>query len=280
MDLEYPIPTGEKIKHLMSPKNCNDFEGLCHKLWSVKFDPECQFWGRQGQDQSGIDLYGTDRRTGKDFVVQCKKKEIYGGKKLNFKKDIQKEIESALQNDSFSSVRTFYIATTALRDVKIQQQVIELNQKLRDRGTFEIVIKFWDDLNDWLNEHRDIAELYYGKFLDFKTPIIDRIGTSCVTKIPNEKLNDFLYKLKDAENSYYSNPAESEKILLGLSEDFPNIIHVNMLLYNLYVRKGNLEEASRFIEKVHTYCLIESSEPDLFMAGRANAYLGSLFYIP
>lgn len=54
------------------PKNWQDFELLCYHLWRAEFKSTViSRNGRQGQNQNGVDIYGT-LLDGSFFCIQCK----------------------------------------------------------------------------------------------------------------------------------------------------------------------------------------------------------------
>lgn len=74
-----PVPTRHHISPgtaLHKPKDWPAFERLCADLFTdLLNDVHADLNGRSGQRQHGIDLYGTDRRTGELVGVQCKQRD-------------------------------------------------------------------------------------------------------------------------------------------------------------------------------------------------------------
>ena len=63
-------------KTLRKPKNWQDFETLCKKLWGEIWQcPEIQKNGRLGQNQNGVDIYGKPKGEDEYYGIQCKGKE-------------------------------------------------------------------------------------------------------------------------------------------------------------------------------------------------------------
>ena len=62
-------------RQIPPPANWPDFEGLCCDLWTEMLgDPNTALYGRSGQAQQGVDVYG--RNKSKNWVgVQCKGKD-------------------------------------------------------------------------------------------------------------------------------------------------------------------------------------------------------------
>ena len=54
------------------PENEYEFENLCLDLYKLEFGDKTQKNGRQGQSQSGVDIFCSDQHIG----IQCKKKNL------------------------------------------------------------------------------------------------------------------------------------------------------------------------------------------------------------
>lgn len=108
------------------PKNWQDFELLCYHLWSAVFKSNViSRNGRQGQNQHGVDIYGT-LPDGSFFGIQCKGKDHFNNSQLT-KTEIDAELAKVL---SFQpSLSLFVFATTSKRDAKIQEYVRIKNQE-------------------------------------------------------------------------------------------------------------------------------------------------------
>lgn len=85
----------------MAPQNWQDFEKFIKDVVDVIWKQEgWQNYGRAGQDQAGIDLYGYDEQR-RFTAIQCKKKNLTNAKgklltiSLLTKKLIETEIASA-----------------------------------------------------------------------------------------------------------------------------------------------------------------------------------------
>ncbi len=137
-----PTPT---TSDLPTPKSWDEFEDIVWKIYRREWqDSHAQRYGRSGQCQNGVDIYGQQNGSGRYIAVQCKR---YKDGKLNCKK-IEEEISKA---ESFSSVISEYvIATTESRDTKIQDCIRRLNTRREPEGKFKVYVVFWEDLCDKL----------------------------------------------------------------------------------------------------------------------------------
>ncbi|MEG4211250.1 restriction endonuclease [Microcoleus sp. S13_B4] len=153
-----PTPS---TSHLPKPKSWDEFEDITWEIYQRKWhDNQAQRYGRSGQAQNGIDIYGRQNSSDKYIGVQCKRVE---DNKLT-KKIIQAEIVKA---ECFSPPLSEYIiATTASRDAKLQDFVRSLNEKRRLENKFPVYIVFWEDICNDLAEpnNRDLLKKYYSEW--------------------------------------------------------------------------------------------------------------------
>ena len=139
------------------PKNWDTFEDIICDVFSRKLNNRnFQRFGRSGQNQFGVDIVGVSE--GLVVGVQCKH---FPNGKIT-KTNITDEVKKA---DSFRpKLDEFYFVTSAERDTEITSYVYELSQKRKTRGKFPIVIKFWDDIYDWLVDYPDILYKHFTKY--------------------------------------------------------------------------------------------------------------------
>jgi len=134
------MPT-HSTSDLPKPKSWGEFEDITWEIYKRKWhDNHAQRYGRSGQKQNGIDIYGRQNSSGKYIGVQCKR---YKDKKLN-QQIIKEEIVKA---ECFSPPLSEYIiATTASRDTKLQDLVRSLNEERESENKFPVYIVFWEDI--------------------------------------------------------------------------------------------------------------------------------------
>jgi tetratricopeptide (TPR) repeat protein len=148
---------------LPKPKSWDEFEDivtdLYMRLWG---DPHVKRYGRTGQAQQGVDVYGRPTHLGGDYAgVQCKR---YDAGTLDLK-IIEDEVAKA---DGFEPPLAEYaIATTDRRDAKLQKAVRLVTQEREAVGKFPVHIVFWEDLCDLLShpDNRDLLLKHYGDWL-------------------------------------------------------------------------------------------------------------------
>ncbi|MBE9216735.1 restriction endonuclease [Plectonema cf. radiosum LEGE 06105] len=153
-----PIPS---TSDLPKPKSWHEFEDIVWELYTRQWqDPHAQRYGRSGQAQNGIDIYGQQNSSSNYIAIQCK---CYAEKKLNLQK-IATEVTKA---DSFSSLISEYlIVTTESRDTKIQDIIRILNDERKLENKFRVHIVFWEDLCSYLAhpDNYDLLKKYYSEW--------------------------------------------------------------------------------------------------------------------
>jgi hypothetical protein len=142
---------------LSIPKNWQDFEMLCHKLWrDIWADPHAQRNGRQGQSQQGVDIWG--KPIWSDFYegVQCKDKNGNLGAILSTT-ELTDECIKAI--DFQSKITSYTVATTAPRDVSIQA----FARSLTDTETFPFSVHVWswEEIEEEIRFRPELRNAYY-----------------------------------------------------------------------------------------------------------------------
>jgi hypothetical protein len=198
MDIRLPIP-----------KNWQDFESICHRLWSeIWNDTNAQKNGRQGQAQAGVDVFGKPFNTTTYQGVQCKDKDSKLGSKLT-DNDLFVECTNAINFKP--QISNFTLATTSPRDEGIQEFYRSLNN---DRKfPFEVSVWSWDDIEAEIAYRPAIINHYY--------PLLKSFNEDS-NKI---KLNR--YSTKDHLKAFFARPILNET----LSKKFKS--YLQPLIYEL-----------------------------------------------
>ena len=155
----------------LPPQNWQDFEKLLKGVVDVIWPQEgWQNYGRPGQDQSGIDLYGYDGQR-KFTGIQCKKKDQTSseGKLLTnsllTKKLITYETTSA-EKIKDPQLERLIFATTSSRDTKIQNIIRSINDERRKQNKFNLDIWFWEDIQVHIENNIELMYWYYSELLE------------------------------------------------------------------------------------------------------------------
>lgn len=146
-------------REFQPPKSWDDFENLCCDLWKVEWKcPSMQPNGRQGQKQYGVDCYGKQKFSDGWTGIQCKRKQTYPEKKLDYQ-TILGEVSAAKGFDP--KLEHLIIATTFRRCSDLQKEVRKLSDQLQSEGHFSVSVAFWDDIENLLNKNKVVAKEYY-----------------------------------------------------------------------------------------------------------------------
>lgn len=153
-------------QQLLKPQNWQDFESLCKILWGEVWQcTEIKKNGRSGQKQNGVDIYGVPAGETNYYGIQCKGKDGYT-KSLLTTKEIDIELDKA--KSFLPPLKKFYFATTANKDVAIEEYIRLKNQEFNSLGLFEIHLFSWEDIADLIDENPRTHE-WYVKKQNFKT---------------------------------------------------------------------------------------------------------------
>lgn len=141
-------------KQLRKPEHWQDFEGLCKKLWGEIWEVSNKIKknGRLGQPQSGVDVYAIPKGEQNYWGIQCKGKDEYTNAKLS-KEEVDVEIEKA--KTFVPKLDVFIFATTANKDVQIEEYIRLKDLESRQNNNFEILLYSWEDIVDLIEENRE-----------------------------------------------------------------------------------------------------------------------------
>ncbi|WP_411898201.1 hypothetical protein [Elizabethkingia occulta] len=233
------------------PKNWQDFETLCLKLWGEIWNipHEIEFNSDNSQGQHGVDIYGPIDGGLSYNGIQCKNKKLnlIDGKPNRISvQDIQAEIEKA---KSFQpSLKKLIIATSLPKDQKIEEYVRTQSVENIQNGLFSIQICFWEFFERKLIEF-PAAYNWYIKNEDFhqvkQVSVTFENGTTEIVYHPKFQKNVTRYILRpqpdtsDEEFNTNMTVAEvlvkydslDEKSLSNLNKLFKNVKFDNHLLY-------------------------------------------------
>lgn len=141
------------------PKNDKEFEEMIRDIFAAHWnDPDTKIFGRSGQEQRGIDVYGRPNQQDSWFGIQCKVRKT--GKLP--RETLEAEIK--LTRSFRHKLHTYIFVTTHPRDTKLQEIVEELDEAETSIGSFRVQIKFWEDVCSLLAENINIARKYYPQY--------------------------------------------------------------------------------------------------------------------
>ena len=153
--------SGAPRKEFKRPTTGDGFEALALALFRREWqDSNARLFGRSGQEQYGVDLYGVDHVGDKGLTgVQCKKH----GSARDFrdealKKELRNEMEKA--KGFPQPLRHFVFAHTGQRSTSLQEEALRLTSEHRKAGLFSVDVMGWEDFEDLLLLHDDIRIWY------------------------------------------------------------------------------------------------------------------------
>lgn len=163
IDANFPQPTDENEFELM-------IRDICALVW---YDPHTEKYGRRGQQQKGIDVYGRPvDLNGKYRGTQCKLRRM--GNQLS-RNEIEAEVADARQFPH--ELDSLIIATTAPRDTHTQILVDQISElEMRSRKV-RVIIWFWDNVTEQLAAYPELIVKYYPDFYSNLTtlPLVERL---------------------------------------------------------------------------------------------------------
>jgi hypothetical protein len=170
-------------------------------MWKTN---DAEMHGRQGQSQSGVDIYGTDRVEKRFVGVQCKGKDRGYGGTLE-ERELRAEVEKAETFDPPLAV--FIVATTAPNDVAIQRVARTITQNHQQQGLFEVRVQGWETLQRRITDYPEVLSKHFHDFapvdvlerIDVGIDVTEREGEQTRTEIAALKTQvSFLVERLDA----------------------------------------------------------------------------------
>lgn len=131
---------------------------MCADLFSeVWGDRNATRYGRQGQRQHGVDIYG--RPQGAWVAVQCKGRRRWPPRQLTIN-DLDEEVAEAI--NFRPSLTEFTIATTAPDDARLHDHARLLTEDHAARGLFSVHIVGWGEFLRRFTKHEGLVRKHYG----------------------------------------------------------------------------------------------------------------------
>lgn len=143
------------------PRDWPAFERLIRDLFArLLGDESVDLNGRNGQPQAGIDIWGTDRRSGNRIGIQCKGRSdvAFGHGAALTEAELRAEVERA--RHFVPPIDSFLLLTTGPNDGRLKQAARELGEANRAAGSFSVEFHGWDWIEGRLDQHVDLAAQY------------------------------------------------------------------------------------------------------------------------
>lgn len=209
---------------LPPPSNWQDFQELCRVLWKHVWalsDEDIFAYGDNGDKQDGVDICAIVR--GEYYGIQCKSKDQLKEKQITIA-EIDAEIKKA---QSFSpKLSKFIIVTSAPKNARIDNYALQRNAELQSQGFFNFRLLSWNDVCDFLGEHKAALDFYQNKYKASYKIDVSFNGNESYTIYPEYLRKHIHYKLKtknsnfpalDVLNSVLRNNAELQKVAQAVS---------------------------------------------------------------
>jgi len=131
---------------------------MCADVFGAEWsDRNATRYGRQGQRQHGVDIYG--KPSGGYAGVQCKGRRRWPPPSLTTR-EIDEEVAKALK---FSPpLVEFTFTTIAVDDAQIQDHARLITERHAALGLFSVHIVGWDEFLRRLTKHSNLVDKYYG----------------------------------------------------------------------------------------------------------------------
>ncbi len=156
------------------PTNSEEFESMVRDICALEWnDPHTEKYGRRGQKQCGVDVYGRPvNRAGSYRGAQCKLRTTGA---LLTEDEIEAEVAQA---KSFPHpLDRLILVTNTLRDKNTQFLIDRVNEREIAEDGFQVAIWFWDNLTERLAAHRHLIVKYYPEYFACLTtlPLVERL---------------------------------------------------------------------------------------------------------
>ena len=176
--------------NLPVPKSWDEFEDMCadllKRLWR---DPYVNRYGRSGQKQFGVDIYGKpyylkEQGTGL-AAAQCKRVEVFS------QADIDAEVTKA--TSFIPTPEEYLLLTTLKRDVTLQDYVRNKTWPIK-----RVEIQFWDDISIHISESDELLKKYYPRWFQGRISqddIVQLLSTSVSDDFEyDDSIGQYLHK--------------------------------------------------------------------------------------
>ncbi len=155
----WPLLSSLADSQILPPNNWDAFEELCADLFEREWSyPQTVRYGRQGQRQNGVDIYGRPNGTG-HAGVQCKGKRQWPPKSLT-KKEVDREVAEAVK--FCPELTELIFATTALNDIVIQDHVHSITKEHEKKNLFAVHVYWWPEITRRIIRHEDLIRKHFG----------------------------------------------------------------------------------------------------------------------
>lgn len=246
-------------KFISKPQHWQDFEDLIKKLYGEAWgcSDTIEKNGRNGNDQSGVDIYAFPREANKYWAIQCKGKDDYTNKNLTIS-EIDKEIAKAMNFDQ--PLEKFIFATTGNKSIEIQKYIRKKDVELRKKHGMQIHVVFWDGIDELLEDHKNVLNWYEGKHQkNYDVSILFPTDTIETSIIPIYERTKRRWTKNESEYQSYQNTLKQYRsTITGIHQRNMTMCDAQVLIKN--IGPNNLKDYRiEFIFDPSTYLQLSDS---------------------
>lgn len=218
------MPTQSEMR-IPIPQSPDEFENICLDfIKSTNPNSYAQRYGRQGQNQHGIDIYAGNF----EILVQCKRYYVSSvTNALQKANDLKQQIftDYCTAKKHFPNCQLFIAMTTFDKDTGIQDYVANIGTDIR--------VLFWDTIEDFLCATPQILAKYYPSFIGTTAQQTIDIGLlNTMLTIPNS-LKAYAYEFYRLSYSNYA-PFYSPRNDESVYNYFVAMFNLKVELLNAY----------------------------------------------
>lgn len=231
------MPTSP-LMQIPKSRSAEEFELVCTDILTNKNGTRFTPYGRKGQKQNGIDIYG--KISDNNYIVaQCKN---YFNEKSADRliKKIKEDINALSQLPFYNDINKFMVMTSMDIDNKVQNEIEGIKSK------FDIEVWFWEHIQVEICDDNNLLKRYYPQIFNFnvKTITVD------------ELINDFNSLMREANILEFiqADPFIGMKDYLPFSVDIFNMKIKTKLNDSIILQNEEIFKAiNEFISKLDNY---------------------------
>jgi hypothetical protein len=170
-------------EQLRPPPSWDKFEEISADLFSrIWGDSQLVRYGRQGQRQHGVDIYGKENSA--NSGVQCKGKRDWPPTKLTIA-EINSEVEEAKKFKPL--LKNYIIVTTADNDVHVTDHVNAISAEHAKHDLFRVTVFGWSELVRRFYDYPDLLEKHFGIYTlrNMQRTMPDAVAERVVERLQN-----------------------------------------------------------------------------------------------
>lgn len=167
------------------------FERFCRDLWARVWDnQELQLYGRSGQVQAGVDVYGSIRNQTESIGgIQCKKRDAFADDSLTVD-ELRQIVKEAKKFKP--ALNEFVVAYTGKRDTNLQNEALRLTKLNKKNNLFSVRVCSWNDIKEMLSDYPELIDKYNLVITGVGVKAVEGIKSSCdsILKSQTEQSKD------------------------------------------------------------------------------------------